>query len=305
MAAINDLADTYTLAHLLRYDSTHGILNEEVKANENFVFVGKKAVEVFSNPDHSKLPWKKLGIDIVLECTGRNRSVELLEKHLKAGAKKVILSSPGSEMMRTIVMGVNEHTITKEDVVISNASCTTNCLAPMAKILHDTFTIEKGIMSTVHAYTADQNLQDGPHNGDLRRARAAMQNIVPTSTGAAKAIGLVIPELKGKLLGGSIRVPVIDGSLTELVCVLSRDVTLEQVHRAFLKASQTYMHDFLQYTDEPLVSTDIIGNPNSCIYDSQLTTVLGNMVKVVGWYDNEYGYACRLADLAAYVASIK
>lgn len=305
VVAINDLADTYTLAHLLRYDSAHGTLQEDVKANENFLFFGKKAIAAYSIPDVADLPWKKLGVDIVLECTGRNRTTESLNKHLKAGAKKVILSAPAKEDVKTIVMGVNEQILTPSDSLISNASCTTNCLAPMVKILHDTFGIAQGILSTVHAYTADQNIQDGPHKGDLRRARAAAYNIVPTTTGAAKAIGMVIPELKDKLEGGSIRVPVINGSLTELICLLDNEVTLAKVHRAFLKASQTYMHDYLQYSDEPLVSTDIIGNANSCIYDSQLTRVMGKMVKVVGWYDNEFGYANRMADIAEYVAKLK
>lgn len=298
--AINDLTDTYSLAHLLKYDSAHGKLKFDVKANENTIFIGRKAIEVVSEPDPRKLPWKTLDIDVVLECTGRFRTRESMSWHLEAGAKKVILSAPAHDIIKTIVIGVNDHLITDEDDLLSNASCTTNCLAPMAKTLHDTFGIEKGFMTTVHAYTADQHLQDGPHK-DLRRARAAAHNIVPTTSGASRAIGYVIPELKGKLSGSAIRVPVIDGSLTELTCVLNEEVTLDRVNRAFLKAAETNLHEIMQYSDEPIVSTDIIGNRHSCVYDAPLAVVDGNMVKVVGWYDNEYGYATRLADLAELV----
>lgn len=300
IVAINDLTDNYTLAHLLKYDSAHGRFNREVKANENSLFIDNIAITVTAEPDPEKLPWAELGVDVVLECTGRFTDAEKMGKHLKAGAKKVILSAPAKGDIKTIVLGVNDELVTAADTLISNASCTTNCLAPMVKTLHDNFGIVKGFMTTIHAYTSDQNLQDAPHK-DLRRARAAALNIVPTSTGAAKAIGLVMPELKGKLDGGAVRVPVIDGSLTELTCVLDREVTIGEVQRAFLKSSETSMRGILQFSDEPLVSTDIIGNSHSCIYDSQLTMVSGNLVKVTGWYDNECGYATRLADLTELV----
>lgn len=296
VVAINDLADNYSLAHLLKYDSAQGRLDHEVKANEQNIFIDNVAFEALSERNPEKLPWDKLGVDVVLECTGLFRDEEKMSMHLKAGAKKVILSAPAKGDIKTIVLGVNDADMNEDDVLISNASCTTNCLAPMVKVLHESFTIQKGFMTTIHAYTADQNIQDGPHK-DLRRARAAAQNIVPTTTGAAKAIALVMPEMKGKLDGGAIRVPVITGSLTELTCVLDKEVTADEVNRAFLKAAQTDLLGILQYVDEPLVSTDIIGNTYSNIFDSQLTQTDGNLVKVTGWYDNEAGYATRLADL--------
>lgn len=300
IVAINDLTDNYTLAHLLKYDSAQGKFGKEVKANENSLFIDDKAITVTAVPDPAKLPWAELGVDVVLECTGRFRDEETMGKHLTAGAKKVILSAPAKGGIKTIVLGVNDNEVTADDHLLSNASCTTNCLAPMVKTLHDNFGIVKGFMTTIHAYTADQNIQDGPHS-DLRRARAAAFNIVPTSTGAAKAIGLVMPELKGKLDGGAVRVPVIDGSLTEFTCVVEKETNLEEVQRAFLRAAETNLHGYMQFADEPLVSSDIIGNPHSCIYDSQLTQVDGTLVKVVGWYDNEAGYATRLADLTELV----
>ena len=304
VVAINDLTDNYTLAHLLRYDSAHGRIGADVKANENSIFIDNTAITALKEPNPEKLPWKDLDVDIVLECTGRYTDRESLTKHLTAGAKKVLLSAPAKGDVKTIVLGVNDDTLTAEDTIVSNASCTTNCLAPMVKVLHNNFGIVKGFMSTIHAYTADQNLQDGPHK-DLRRARAAAQNIVPTSTGAAKAIGLVIPEMKGKLDGGALRVPVIDGSLTELNCVLSRDVTEDEIKKAFLKSSETDLLNILQYSDEPLVSTDIIGNPYSCIFDAPLTMAFGNLVRVTGWYDNEFGYSSRLADLTEFIVNKK
>lgn len=300
IVAINDLTDNYTLAHLLKYDSAQGKFNKEVKANENSLFIDDKAITVTAEPDPAKLPWADMQVDVVLECTGRFRNEETMGKHLTAGAKKVLLSAPAQGAIKTVVLGVNDEEVSADDKLLSNASCTTNCLAPMVKTLHDNFGIVKGFMTTIHAYTADQNIQDGPHK-DLRRARAAAFNIVPTSTGAAKAIGLVMPELKGKLDGGAVRVPVIDGSLTELTCVVDKATNLEEVQRAFLRASETNLHGYMQFADEPLVSSDIIGNPHSCIYDSQLTQVDGTLVKVVGWYDNEAGYATRLADLTELV----
>lgn len=304
VVAINDLTDNYTLAHLLKYDTAHGKMSNEVKANENSIFVDNIAITSLKEPNPEKLPWKELDVDIVLECTGRYTDREGLQKHINAGAKKVLLSAPAKGDVKTIVLGVNDDEITAEDTILSNASCTTNCLAPLVKVLHTNFGIEKGFMSTIHAYTADQNLQDGPHK-DLRRARAAAQNIVPTSTGAAKAIGLVMPEMKGKLDGGALRVPVIDGSLTELNCLLSKEVTEDEIKKAFLKASETDLLNILQYSDEPLVSTDIIGNPHSCIFDAPLTMAFGKLVKVTGWYDNEFGYSTRLADLVEFIVNKK
>ncbi len=303
IVAINDLTDNYTLAHLLKYDSAQGSYDKTVKANENSLFVDDKAIEAHAERNPEKLPWKRLDVDVVLECTGVFRDEAGMSRHLEAGAKKVILSAPAKGSIKTIVLGVNEGELTADDVLLSNASCTTNCLGPMVKTLHDEFGMEKGFMTTIHAYTADQNIQDAPHK-DLRRARAAAQNIVPTTTGAAKAIGLVIPEMKGRLDGNAVRVPVITGSLTELTCILSREVSVEEVNQAFLKAADSNLKGILQYCDDPIVSTDIIGSSYSCIYDSDLTQCVGRLVKITGWYDNEMGYATRLADLTEYVMKL-
>ena len=301
--AINDLTDNYTLAHLLKYDSAQGSYDKAVKANENSLFIDDKAIEAHAERNPENLPWKRLDVDVVLECTGVFRDEAGMSRHLQAGAKKVILSAPAKGGIKTIVLGVNDKELTAEDVLLSNASCTTNCLGPMVKTLHDEFGLEKGFMTTIHAYTADQNIQDAPHK-DLRRARAAAQNIVPTTTGAAKAIALVIPEMKGKLDGRAVRVPVITGSLTELTCILSREVSVEEVNQAFLKAADSNLKGILQYCDDPIVSTDIIGSSYSCIYDSDLTQCDGKLVKITGWYDNEMGYATRLADLTEYVMKL-
>jgi len=301
VVAINDLTDNYILTHLLKYDSTHGRFEKDVWANDHYMYVDKQAITASAEKDPARLPWKSLDVDVVLECTGRFRDAETMSKHLEAGARKVILSAPAKGDIKTIVLGVNDDTITPDDALLSNASCTTNCLAMLVKVLQDNFGIDKGWMTTIHAYTADQNIQDGPHK-DWRRARAAAHNIVPTSTGAAKAIGLVIPELKGKLDGIAMRVPVVNGSVTEVNAVLQRDVSADDINRAFLKASSTNLEHYLEFTDEPLVSSDIIGNPHSCIYDSLLTMVKGNFVRVTGWYDNEYGYSNRLAELAVKVS---
>ncbi len=303
VVAINDLTDNYTLAHLLKYDSAQGSYGKTVKANENSLFVDDKAIEAHAERNPEKLPWKRVGVDVVLECTGVFRDEAGMSRHLEAGAKKVILSAPAKGGIKTIVLGVNEGELTADDVLLSNASCTTNCLGPMVKTLHDEFGMEKGFMTTIHAYTADQNIQDGPHK-DLRRARAAAQNIVPTTTGAAKAIGLVIPEMKGRLDGRAVRVPVITGSLTELTCIVGREVSVEEVNQAFLKAADSNLKGILQYCDDPIVSTDIIGSSYSCIYDSELTQCDGRLVKITGWYDNEMGYATRLADLTEYVMKL-
>ncbi len=297
--AINDLTDTKTLAHLLKYDSVHGKFPYEVKAENDSLIVNGKKIKVFAEKEPEKLPWKDLNIDVVVESTGIFTNYDGAYKHIKAGAKKVLISAPakGGKPVKTIVMGVNENIYEKKkDIIVSNASCTTNCLAPMVKVLNDKFGIENGFMITVHSYTADQNLVDGPHK-DLRRARAASLNIVPTTTGAATSIGDIIPLLKGKLDGDAIRVPTADSSLTIFTANIKKESSIEQINEAFKKASDTYLKNILEYSDEPLVSTDIIGNPNSAIFDSKLTDVIGKLVKVVAWYDNEYGYSCRMIDV--------
>ncbi len=297
VVAINDLTDTKTLAHLLKYDSVHGKLTQEIGHTDNSISVDGREVKVFSQKDPTQLPWKELGIDLVLECTGIFRNREKMGYHITAGARKVLLSAPGSGDMKTIVLGVNDNELTSEDILVSNASCTTNCLAPMAKVLHENFGIVKGFMTTTHAYTADQNLQDGPHK-DLRRARAAALSIIPTTTGAAKAVSLVLPELEGKLDGFAFRVPVPTGSATDLTVQLEKDATVDQINEAMKAAAMSNMNGILEYTEEPIVSADIVGNPHSCIFDADLTIANGNLVKVVGWYDNESGYSARLADMA-------
>jgi len=304
IVAVNDLTDPKALAHLLKYDSVGGRLPVSVDAAEGAIVVDGKSITVYAERDPGNLPWGKLGVDIVIESTGFFTDAARAKAHLDAGAKKVIISAPASGEDITVVMGVNHESYNPAaHHIVSNASCTTNCLAPMAKIFHDTFGIEKGLMTTVHAYTADQNLQDGPHS-DLRRARAAGINIVPTSTGAAKAIGLVLPELKGKLDGFALRVPVPTGSITDLTVETRADVTLEQVQKAFKEASDKGPYKgVLRYTEEPIVSSDIVGDPFSSIVDGGLIRVIGNQVKISSWYDNEWGYSNRLVDLASYMAS--
>lgn len=296
VVAINDLTATSALAHLLKYDTAHGKFPGEISSTESSLVVNGKTIKVFAERDPENLPWGELGIDVVLEATGIFRDAEKMSKHLKAGAKRVALSAPASGELRTVVLGVNDGELTAEDTMFSNASCTTNCLAPMAKVLNDKFGIVKGFMTTVHAYTADQNLQDGPHK-DLRRARAAAQSMIPTSTGAAKAVGLVLPELKGKLDGYAMRVPTITGSATDLTVELSTPATAEEINAAMKEAAEGPLKGILEYTDEPIVSSDIIGNKHSCIFDSDITSVNGNLVKVLGWYDNEAGYSARMADM--------
>ncbi|MEV4358459.1 type I glyceraldehyde-3-phosphate dehydrogenase [Nonomuraea sp. NPDC004186] len=297
IVAVNDLTDNATLAHLLKYDSILGRLPYEVKATSDEIAVDGKAIKVFAERDPGKLPWGDLGVDVVVESTGLFTDATKAKVHAENGAKKVIISAPAKNEDVTIVMGVNEKSYDPSShTIISNASCTTNCLAPMAKVLHDTFTIEKGLMTTIHAYTQDQNLQDGPH-GDLRRARAAALNVVPTSTGAAKAIGLVLPELKGKLDGFAMRVPIPTGSATDLTVDVSREVTVEEVNAAVKAAAEGPLKGILSYTEDQIVSSDIVTDAHSCIFDAGLTKVIGNQVKVVGWYDNEWGYSNRLADL--------
>ncbi|MCC7430285.1 type I glyceraldehyde-3-phosphate dehydrogenase [bacterium] len=297
--AINDLTDTKTLAHLLKYDSVHGRFNGTVEATENSIIVNGKEIKISAERDPSKLQWGNLGVDLVIEATGIFETREKCQLHLDAGAKKVILTVPAKgEIDATVVMGVNDDTLTGNEKVVSNASCTTNCLAPMAKVLNDKFGIERGMMSTIHAYTNDQRILDFPHK-DLRRARTAGNNIIPTTTGAAKAVGLVIPELKGKLDGVAFRVPVPDGSLTDLVAILKTTVTKEEINAAMKEASETTMKNILAYTEDPIVLQDIVGDTHSSIFDAGSTMVMsGTMVKCLSWYDNETGYSNRVIDLA-------
>jgi glyceraldehyde 3-phosphate dehydrogenase len=296
IVAINDLTDNATLAHLLKYDSVHGKFNGSVASDNESLTVNGTRINAYAERDPKKLPWKELNVDVVLESTGRFVDEAGAGQHLEAGAKKVVISAPAKGNIPTVVLGVNDDTLTGEETIVSNASCTTNCLAPMAKVLDDVFGIEKGYMTTIHAYTADQNLQDAPHS-DLRRARAAALSIVPTSTGAAKAVGLVLPQLKGKLDGYALRVPTPDGSLTDLTVILKKAATVEEINNALKEASETSLKGYLEYCTDEIVSIDIVGNAHSCIFDSKLTSANGTLVKVVGWYDNEYGYSSRVADL--------
>ncbi|WP_067485828.1 type I glyceraldehyde-3-phosphate dehydrogenase [Actinomadura hibisca] len=304
IVAVNDLTDNATLAHLLKYDSILGRFPEEVKATADEIIVGGQAIKAFAERDPANLKWGELGVDVVVESTGFFTDATKARVHADNGAKKVIISAPAKNEDVTIVMGVNDDSYDPAaHTVISNASCTTNCLAPMTKVLQDTFGIEKGLMTTIHAYTQDQNLQDAPHK-DLRRARAAALNIVPTSTGAAKAIALVMPELKGKLDGYALRVPIPTGSATDLTVEVGRETTVEEVNAAVKAAAESGpLAGVLTYTEDPIVSSDIVTDPSSCIFDAGLTKVIGNQVKVVGWYDNEWGYSNRLADLVKLVGS--
>lgn len=297
IVAINDLTDNVTLAHLLKYDSAQGKFEGEVSADEAYIYVNGAKIKAIAEKEPTKLPWAALQVDTVIDCTGRFTDAEKASAHLQAGAKKVLISAPATGDVETIVIGVNDDKISADKNIYSNASCTTNCLAPMVKVLDEAFGIESGFMQTVHAYTADQNLQDAPHK-DLRRARAAALNIVPTSTGAAKAVALVLPHLKGKLNGSSLRVPTITGSITDFTAVLKTPATAEEVNAAFKKAAEGSLKGILKYETDPIVSVDIIGSQYSCIFDSELTLALGNTVKILGWYDNEAGYSARLADLA-------
>ena len=303
IVAVNDLTDNATLAHLLKYDSILGRLGAEVTSTEDEIRIDGKAVKAFAEKDPAALPWGELDVDVVVESTGIFTDATKAKAHLDGGAKKVIISAPAKNEDITVVMGVNEKDYDPAaHTIISNASCTTNCLAPMAKVLNDEFGIVKGLMTTIHAYTADQNLQDGPHS-DLRRARAAALNIVPTKTGAAQAVALVLPELKGKFDGYALRVPTPTGSATDLTFQASREVTVEEVNAAVKKAAEGELKGILTYTEDPIVSKDIETDPASCIFDSGLTKVIGDQVKVVGWYDNEWGYSNRLVDLVALVGS--
>ena len=303
VVAANDLGDLRTMAHLLKYDSILGRYPQDVSVADDGIRVGDRTLKILAEKDPARLPWGDLGVDVVVESTGFFTDATKARAHIDGGAKKVIISAPASNEDITIVMGVNHQAYDSDKhTIISNASCTTNCLAPMAKALHDELGIVKGLMTTIHAYTQDQNLQDAPHK-DLRRARAAALNIVPTSTGAAKAIGLVMPELKGKLDGFALRVPIPTGSATDLTFEAGRETTAEEVNAIVKAAAEGPMKGFLKYTDDLIVSADIVTDPSSCIFDSELTKVLGNQVKVVGWYDNEWGYSNRLADLITHVGA--
>ncbi len=303
VVAVNDLTDNKTLAHLLKYDSILGRFPAEVSYDEQNIVVAGKAIRALEERDPANLPWKELGVDVVVESTGFFTKAADARKHLDGGAKKVIISAPATDDDITIVMGANHELYDpQQHHIISNASCTTNCLAPLAKVLNDAFGIEKGLMTTIHAYTQDQNLQDAPHK-DLRRARAATLSIIPTSTGAAKAIGLVLPELKGKLDGYALRVPVPTGSVTDLTVTLSRETTVDEVKAAYKAAADGPLKGFLVYTEDPIVSADIVTEPASCVFDATLTKVIGDQVKVIGWYDNEWGYSNRLVDLVGYVGA--
>ncbi len=302
VVAVNDITDAPTLAHLLKYDTVFGRFPGEVKAGEGSIWVDGEEIRVLSERDPASLPWRDLGVEVVIESTGRFTDRANASKHLEGGAKKVIISAPAKEPDITIVMGVNHDAYDPSSHhVISNASCTTNSVVPMAKVLMDAFGIRQALMTTVHAYTNDQNLLDLPHR-DPRRARAAAVNIVPTTTGAARATALAIPELKGKMDGLALRVPVADGSVTDLVAVVERNVTVEEVNAAFREAAEGSLKGILEYTEEPIVSSDVVGNPHSCIFDALSTMALGNLVKVLGWYDNEWGYSCRLVDVVKLVA---
>lgn len=304
IVAINDLTDTKTLAHLLKYDTAYGVYNQKVSHDEKNIIINNKKIPVLSEKDPSLLPWKKMNVDVVLECTGRFTNKEGLMMHVKAGAKKVILSAPakGEAEVKTIVLGVNENKVNKKDQIVSCASCTTNCLAPVTEIIRQKFGIEKALMTTIHAYTADQNLVDGPHK-DLRRARSAALNMVPTTTGAAVAINSTIPSLKGTFDGLAVRVPVVVGSMCDVVFLLKKNTTVEEINKNFVKVCSTAkLRGLVEASNEPLVSSDIVGNEHSAIVDLSLTKVVGgNLAKVIVWYDNEWGYSCRLADLIKYL----
>jgi len=305
IVAINDLMDTKTLAHLLKRDSVHGTYKRNVEAGENCIVVDGTSIKVLSEKAPENLPWNDLNVDYIVESTGIFRTQEGASKHLQAGARKVLISAPAKgDVDATIVLGVNHETLTKEDKIISNASCTTNCLAPVMKVITDNFDVKSAFMTTIHSYTMDQRLLDYPHT-DLRRARAAALNIVPTTTGAASATGKVIPVLKGKIDGMAVRVPTPNASLVDVCIIVERGTTKNEVNNLMKEASETYLKDILEYSEEPLVSTDIIGNPASSIFDSQVTMVNGKMIKLLSWYDNEWGYSCRIIDLIKYISDME
>lgn len=302
VVAVNDIADKKTMAHLLKYDSIHGVLQNSVSSDENSILVDGKPFLFFHEKEILNLNWKGLDIDFVVESTGKYKTYEDISKHITAGAKKVILSAPAEvDTIKTVVLGVNEHILDGSEVIVSNASCTTNNAAPMIKVIEELCGIEQAYITTVHSYTTDQSLHDQPHK-DLRRARGASQSIVPTTTGAAKAITKIFPHLDGKMGGCGIRVPVPDGSLTDITFNVKREVSIEEINSAFKKAAETNLKGILDYTEDPIVSVDILGNTNSCLFDAQLTSVIDKMVKVVGWYDNEIGYSSRIIDLISFIS---
>ena len=305
VVAINDLAEARTLSLLLKYDSVHGRFNGDIEAKEDAIIVKGKEVKLTKEKDPARLPWSELGVDVAIESTGIFTKKADCTKHLEAGAKKVILSAPSKDKLdATIVMGINENDLRAEHKIVSNASCTTNCLAPLVKVINDNFQIEKGLVTTIHAYTNDQKVADMMHS-DLRRARAAAVNIIPTTTGAAKAIGEVIPELKGKLDGMAMRVPVVNGSVTDLVATVKKNVSIEEINTVLKAAADSELNGILEYCEDPIVSSDIIGNGHSCILDAMSTCVIdGNLIKVIGWYDNEWGYSNRMVDLVELIAKI-
>jgi glyceraldehyde 3-phosphate dehydrogenase len=303
IVAINDLTSPDTLAHLLKYDSAHGRFPGSVKVEGDQLVVNGKGIRITAMKDPAELPWKEMQVDVVLECTGIFRDQAGMSKHLEAGARKVLLSAPAKKGIPTYVLGVNDGDLTADEHLISNASCTTNCLAPMAKVLHENFGIVKGFMTTVHAYTSDQRLQDAPHS-DLRRARAAAMSIIPTSTGAATAVGLVLPELQGKLDGIAMRVPTVTGSVTDLTVELAKEVTAEEINAAMKRAAENELKGILEYCEDPIVSADIVGSSYSNVFDAALTSANGKLAKVVGWYDNEAGYSARLADMCIRLAGL-
>lgn len=302
VVAINDIADCKTMAHLLKYDSIHGVLKQSISFTDDSISIDNKSYIFFHESEIKNLDWKSLHIDFVVESTGKFITFEEINSHIKAGAKKVILSAPSDiEAIKTIVLGVNEHLLNGSETIISNASCTTNNAAPMIKVIHELCAIEQAYITTVHSYTTDQSLHDQPHK-DLRRARGAAQSIVPTTTGAAKALTKIFPNLDGKIGGCGIRVPVADGSLTDITFNVKRKVTIAEINLAFKNAAASHLKGILDYTEDPIVSVDIIGNPNSCVFDAQLTSVIDKMVKIVGWYDNEIGYSSRIIDLIAFIS---
>jgi glyceraldehyde 3-phosphate dehydrogenase len=302
IVAINDIADTKTMSHLVKYDSIHGVLPHDVSFDEQNLLISNQKFAFYHEKDISNLPWKTLHIDVVIEATGKFKTYKLAQQHILAGAKKVILSAPPEdEVIKTVVLGVNEHILDGSEGIISNASCTTNNAAPMLKIINELCGIEQAYITTVHSYTTDQSLHDQPHK-DLRRARGAAQSIVPTTTGAAKALTKIFPNLEGKIGGCGIRVPVPDGSLTDITCHVKNEVSIETINAAFKKATTTSLKGIMAYTEDPIVSVDIIGNTHSCVFDAQLTSVIDNLVKIVGWYDNEIGYSSRLIDLIIFIS---
>ena len=305
VVAINDLADTATMAHLLKYDSVHGKLSETVLFDEQHLIVNNQKVTFLHEKDITKLNWNPFNLNFVIEATGKHKTADLLQHHIKNGAKRVILSVPPDDNeIKTVVLGVNESILDGSELIVSNASCTTNNAAPMVKVINELCGLDKAFITTVHSYTTDQSLHDQPHK-DLRRARGAAQSIIPTTTGAAKALTKIFPEFEGKIGGGGIRVPVPDGSLTDITCYVNRDVSVEEINEAFKKAAKNQLQGIIEYTEDPIVSVDVLGNTHSCLFDAQLTTVLGRMVKIVGWYDNEIGYSSRLIDLIGFLSNNK